>query len=127
MFHLEKEKTNSTPQILVDEEKGYMHFQGESFHENVSEFYSEIAEWLQQYLKSDFESFTFDCELKYFNSSTAKMLLNMFLQMDDASASGKDVTINWITTEENEINKECGEDFQDELDNLKFNIIIHDI
>ena len=32
MYRLELEKTGSTPYILIDEEKGYMHFQGECFH-----------------------------------------------------------------------------------------------
>lgn len=125
MYKLEREKTSSTPFILIEEEKGYMRFQGESFHENVTEFYEEITEWLLPFLKTDFETFTFDCELKYFNSSTAKLLLNILLSMDEASADGKDVTVNWITTEDNEINIECGEDFSEEVENLKFNIVIH--
>lgn len=126
MFKLEKEKTTSTPQISIDEEKGYMRFLGESFHENVLEFYAEIIGWLQKYMKTNFGSFTFDCELRYFNSSTAKMLLNILLLMDEASAAGNDVTINWITTEDNEINRECGEDFSDEVEHLTFNIVIRD-
>lgn len=124
MFKLEKEKTGSAPYIYVDEEKGYMRFFGESFHENVLEVYSDIIKWLQQYTKTEFQSFTFDCELKYFNSSTAKMLLNILLLLDEASKSGRLVTVNWITTADNEINIECGEDFADEVASLDFNIVI---
>ena len=117
-------KTNSTPYILVDEERGYMHFRGESFHENVPEFYRNIMEWLHAFLHGDFECFTFDCELKYFNSSTAKLLLNMLTLMDNAASSAHPVTVNWITTQDNEINIECGEDFAEEVNNLTFNIVI---
>lgn len=123
MFKIEK--TTSTPYILVDEEKGYMYFSGESFHENVLEFYKKVIEWLMDYLKSDFKSLTFDCELKYFNSSTAKMLLNILMLMDKAASENKKVTVNWITTEDNEINIECGEDFSEEVSSLTFNLIIH--
>jgi len=32
--------------------------------------------------------------------------------------------VNWITTEENDIIIECGEDFQEEVSNLEFNLVI---
>ena len=95
MFKMEKEKTGSSPYIYVDEEKGYMRFLGESFHENVLEVYSDIIKWLQKYAATDFASFTFDCELKYFNSSTAKMLLNILLLLDEASKNGRQVTVKF--------------------------------
>lgn len=123
-FLLEKEKTASTPYILVDEEKGYMKFEGESFHENVSAFYKEVGDWLRNYLDSSFTSLTFDCNMKYFNSSTTKLLLNMLLSMDKHAVDGKQITVNWITTEDNDIILECGEDFQEEMENLKFNLVI---
>ncbi len=124
MFKLEKEKTGSTPHIIVDEEKKYMRFLGDSFPRNVSEYYEDITGWLDDYLKSNFGTFTFDCELQYFNSSTAKLLLNMLMDMDEASAGDNKVTVNWITTQENDMIIECGEDFSDEMRNLIFNLII---
>lgn len=48
-YFLEKQKTGSTPYILIDEAKQYMNFEGESFHENVIEFYREVAVWLQAF------------------------------------------------------------------------------
>lgn len=123
-FVLEKEKTASTPYVLVDEEKGYMRFEGESFHENVIAFYEDVAQWLETYLNGDFESLTFDCDMKYFNSSTTKLLLNMLMKMDSCAVNGKKVIVNWITTEDNDIILECGEDFQEEMENLSFNLVI---
>lgn len=127
MFQLEKEKTGSTPYILIQEDQGYMKFQGESFHENVPEFYADVTKWLRSYLKGEFAQFTFDCELKYFNSSTAKLLLNMLLWMDEAAEHGKCVTVNWITTEDNEINIECGEDFAEEVEHLTFQMVVRSV
>lgn len=125
MFHLEKEKTGSTPYIFIDEAQGVMRFVGESFHENVLEFYHDVVEWLQGYLARGFETFTFDCELKYFNSSTAKLLLNLLLLLDEAAEQGRDVTVNWITTSDNEMGIESGEDFSDEVGHLTFNLVVH--
>lgn len=122
-FRLEKEKTGSTPYVLIDEEQHYMYFEGESFSENIIEFFKEISQWLSDYLNSDFKKLTFDCELKYFNSSTAKILLNIILDIDEAT-SDQEVIINWITTADDEINIECGEDFREDIENAKFNIVI---
>jgi len=124
-FKLERTKTDLTPFVLIDEEKGYMNLEGESYHENVIAFFKEIYDWLTSYLKTDFSVFTFDCELKYFSSSTVKVLLNMLLDMDN-SKNAESIIVNWITTKKNEIIIECGEDFKEDLKNIKFNLVIKD-
>jgi len=124
-FRLEREKTDLTPYVLIDEESGYMNLEGESYHENIYEFFSEIREWLDEYLSKDFESFTFDFELKYFNSSTVRILLGILRDMDK-SACVDNITVNWITTKGNKIIIECGEKFQENLKNLKLNFIINE-
>jgi len=121
-FKLEKDKTDMTPYVLIDEERRYMRLEGESYHENVFDFFVDISDWLGRFLKTDFDEFTFDCELKYFNSSTVKLLLNMLLEMDRSEGSDS-ITVNWITSKNNRIILECGEDFQEDLENLNFNII----
>jgi hypothetical protein len=123
-FKLEREKTDLTPYVLIDEEKGYMKLEGESYHENVIAFFSEISEWLSGFLKTEFSAFTFDCELKYFSSSTVKVLLNMLLDMDK-SPNAKKITVNWIASKKNEIIIECGEDFKEDINNITFNLVIN--
>jgi hypothetical protein len=122
-YKLEREKTDTTPYVLIDEGKGYMKFEGESYHENIPEFFREIFDWLNKFLKTDFDSLTFDCELRYFNSATVKLLLNILLNMDNADNS-KNIKVNWITTGNNKIIIECGEDFKEDLENLNFNLVI---
>ena len=124
-YILEREKTDTTPYVLISvvEKKGYMRFEGESYHENLLEFFNEIFDWLNRFLKTDFDSFTFDCELRYFNSATVKLLLNMLLNMDNAN-NCENITVNWITTANNKIITECGEDFKEDLENLTFNLVI---
>ncbi|MCL2662879.1 MAG: DUF1987 domain-containing protein [Oscillospiraceae bacterium] len=124
-FRLKREKTDLTPYVLIDEENGYMNLEGESYHENIYEFFSEIKEWLDGYLNTDFESFTFDFELKYFNSSTVRILLGMLRDMDKSACVGN-ISVNWITAKGNKIIIECGEKFQECLKNLKMNFIINE-
>ena len=124
-FKIERAKTKTTPYILVDEEKGYIRFEGESYLEDIISFFKEINEWLKEYLPSDFKELTFDCEMEYFNSSTTKQIYNMLRNMDKY-ASGKNVIVNWIVNNaKNDMLIECGEDFQEDMETLEFNIVIN--
>ena len=123
-FKLEREKTKTTPYVLIDEEQKYMRMEGESYFEDIVGFFKEINEWLQKYVASDFIEFTFDCALEYFNSSTTKQLYNM-LRLMDANAPGKKVIVNWIVADkDDDMLIECGEDYKDDMENLEFNINI---
>jgi len=123
-FHLETEKTTSTPYVLVDEKNGYMKLEGRCFHENVGVFFKEVNDWLDGYLATDFGTFTLDSAISYFNSSTMKLMLTMLQKMDRYASDENKIIVNWITTEDNVIMIECGEDFQEEIENLTFNIVI---
>jgi predicted ATP-grasp superfamily ATP-dependent carboligase len=123
-FKLERERTKTSPYVLIDEERGYMRFEGESYLEDVINFFREIDEWLDRYLASGFTDLTFDCAMEYFNSSTTKLLYNILRQMDK-HASGKNIVVNWyVVDEDDDMLIECGEDYKDEMENLEFNIII---
>jgi len=123
-FHLEKNKTTSTPYIFADEVKGYMKLEGRCFPESVSLFFRDISVWLESHLASDFKLFTFDCVIEYFNSSTAKWLFNLLTLMDRRASEGKKIVVNWITVEGNGMMIECGEDFQEEMKSLEFNLFV---
>jgi len=119
-FRLEREKTKTSPYILIDEENCYMRFEGECYLEETVGFFKEINEWLEKFFLTDFETFTFDCAMNYFSSSTTKLLYNIFRFMD-TNKGKKNVVINWIVVDENdEMLIECGEDFQKEMENLDF-------
>ena len=123
-FKLEKRKTRTSPYILIDEDKSYMRFEGESYLEEVIAFFTEINQWLEEYFKTDFKAFTFDCAMDYFNSSTTKILYNI-LRFMDTNTNDKKIVVNWIINDEDDdILIECGEDFRDELENLEFNMIV---
>lgn len=123
-FKLEREKTTSTPYVLVSEEDNYIKLEGRSFNEDIIEFFAPIISWLDTYLTTDFGELVFECNMDYFNSSTVKILSTMIKKMDKYSVGGNKVVINWITTEDNDIIIECGEDFEEEIEQLEFNMMI---
>jgi len=126
-FIMERQRTKTTPYVMIDEEQGYIRMEGESYLENIVEFFKEINEWLEKFLESSFKILTFDCAMEYFNSSTTKQIYNMLRLMDKHAGLrlGRKVIVNWIVSDENdEIYIECGEDFKDEMENVEFNIVI---
>lgn len=125
-FYLEKQKTSSTPYVLIDESKGYMKMSDKSFPEKSFDFFGEINAWLDNYLAKDFGAFVFDFAVEYYNSSTLKIIINMLMRMDKCSVGGNKVTVNWIVAEDDEIMIESGEDIQEDIENLEFNVVIID-
>lgn len=124
MQKIEVQKTISTPHMIIDEENNYLMLSGESFPENIVNFYAPLTNWLTEYLLTDFPSFLFDCHLVYFNSSTSKLLMNILGAMNDAALEGKTVIVNWHSSKENDVIIECGEEFGEDFDHLQFHIII---
>ena len=122
-FKIELPLTESTPYVLIDEDKGHMMFKGECYSENTIEFFKNITDWLARFLESNFTELTFDCELEYFNSSSSKLLYNMLIAMDKCAAKGKRIIVNWYADSGNDVIIEYGEDFEEELSNLEFNLI----
>ena len=125
-FKLEREGTKTSPYVLIDEENGYIKFEGKSYLEDIFGFFKEINEWLDKYLSSGSVELTFDCKMLYFNSATTKMIFNMLRSMDKAAENGASITVNWIAAEDDEMIIECGEEFEEDMEHLTFNMVTED-
>ncbi|ACV69642.1 DUF1987 domain-containing protein [Desulfohalobium retbaense] len=118
-----REKTKSTPWIELDPEQGYLRIQGESYPENAAKFYSPMLEWLQSYLDQVGSGpIQADIELIYFNSSSSKVFMNFFDMLEEAAERGAPVTVFWKYHEDNDTALECGEEFQEDLEHVDFQL-----
>ena len=122
MQNLIIEKTTSTPYINFDMEKGILQIKGESYPENVVNFYSNVVDWIKEYLKIANNKIVLEFEIVYFNSSTSKIFLNILELLEKCYESGKDIIVKWICDKENETAIECGEEFMEDLTSLPFTI-----
>jgi hypothetical protein len=121
MHPLIVEATSYTPEIRFDAQTRTLSLKGESYPENAAVFFSPVFEWVKKFLAepSD-EKTTVDVELYYFNSSSSKMLLNFFEMFDKAAADGMTLTVNWIYHTSDSDSVDFCEEFEDDLDVLKF-------
>jgi len=123
MENLNIEQTKFTPSIVFDIQKCLLEIKGDSLPENTTEFYKPLMESLLQFLQTPQNNITVNLELTYFNSSSSKFLYDFFDLFVEKN-NGTDVVINWFYDEEDENMEEAGEDFQEDFEDLKFNVLV---
>src|SRR5260370_2194341 len=114
-------KTARTPRIDFDFASNQFVIAGESYPEDVSTFYGPLLQQLTSFfneLSNAEVSFRF--ELIYFNSSTAKIVMELFEALEEAAVSGNQVVITWVHEAADDNIKEFGEEFSEELAEAKF-------
>ncbi|WP_243546232.1 DUF1987 domain-containing protein [Pseudodesulfovibrio tunisiensis] len=116
--------TKSSPFIDFDPTSGVFEIRGESYPENCSRFYTPMFDWLASYMDSAPRTRTeLNMEVIYFNSSTSKVFMDLFDMLDNEAAKGRNIVVNWRYHEENEIAQECGEEFMEDVSNVRFNLV----
>ncbi|MCB9170820.1 MAG: DUF1987 domain-containing protein [Flavobacteriales bacterium] len=114
---LEIPATAKTPEVRFDPDKGALVIRGISIHENADGFYAPIHQHLSSYLAGPAERTSIEVRLDYFNSSSAKYLLDLFKLLDDLHASGASrVELTWTYREDDMDMEEAGRDYQGLLD-----------
>lgn len=121
MDNIELKATDRSPEISFDFSANKFLIKGESYPEDVNEFFGPLMEKLEAHFEDqDGASILFQFELIYFNSSTAKILMGIFDLLDETADSGNDVTVEWIYEEEDENMEELGEEYGEDLEHAKF-------
>ena len=95
------EKTSNSPKVILDPDNNTFLIEGESRPPDVREFYSQVISWLQdfsQYLAGQDpvdEKLVFNFNLEYFNSSSAKMILDICKILSALNAKGINISVRW--------------------------------
>ena len=118
------EPTERSPKIDFDFGANKFKVSGESYPEDVNEFYGPIVEKMEDHLNSLSDAkILFEFELIYFNSSTAKILMGLFDMMDEAAEAGNEVLVNWRYEEDDDNMEELGEEYGEDLEHATFQLV----
>jgi len=125
------EPTANSPRIVLDPDKRTFEFSGESRPENVRKFYLPVLEWLEAYtgaleaLQDDQRKFDLQCQFnfEYFNSTSAKYILDIFKSLNTINALGVGLDIKWLYEEDDEDMLEVGQEMS-RMSKLSFEYII---
>lgn len=123
MENLNIEASEYTPKIILDVEKGLIDIRGDSFPENTFDFYKPIIKWMESYFSNGDQTVTINIEINYFNSSSSQQFFDMFDIFEEAVQGGNTLEINWLYNLKNESAQEAGEDFVEEFESLKINLL----
>ena len=94
-------RTSNSPEVYFDPDNNRFEISGESRPPNVPAFYDEIIGWLNDfsfYLSGSPERkdpIEFNLDFDYFNSSSAKYLLDFCKQIATLNAKGENVSVRW--------------------------------
>lgn len=124
MTRFSVQATKSSPHIDFDPETRILEIKGESYPENCSGFYGPVFDWLEMFLdRVRDDRVELNMEILYFNSSSSKTFMDLFDMLDCEAGKGRNIVVNWRYHEENETAMECGEEFMEDVRNLRFNLV----
>jgi len=104
------ENTINSPRVILDPEKGQFEFSGESRPENVRSFYIPVIDWLEAFARQCKTPVEFLFAFEYFNSTSAKYILDIFKILKGIHTKGVKVSVKWQYEEDDEDMYEVGEE-----------------
>ncbi len=110
-------RTKSTPEILFDPASNKLRIEGQSYPENAFKFYEPVLQWLDQFLQQTKEPIFLEIyfNMPYINTSSAKCIMMFLGKLETAYQAGSRVLIRWYYERENEMARECAEEFKEDL------------
>lgn len=119
MKELKIPATKNSPEISMSPD-GVIRIKGRSIHENSIEFFKPADEWITEYVMNPADVTCIEVNLEYFNSASAKILINLLQKISYVRLKNKKFVINWYYEEGDQDILEGGEYFSSVL-NLPFN------
>jgi len=118
------EATARTPKFDFDPEKRTLILSGESYPEDPQKFFAAPLVTIREFLKQKHDGLVqFNFQMTYFNSSSAKVMMDLFSALEDCATEGNDVMIEWHHADDDDNMRELGEEFSEELVNAKFKLV----
>ena len=121
MEELRISPTKNTPEIILNPE-GVIKIKGRSIHENVTDYFAPVEDWISGYIIAPAEVTYVDMNLEYFNSASAKVFIHLLQKITYVTLKHKKFVFNWYYEDGDEDILERGEYFSSVLD-IPFNFI----
>jgi len=121
MEELRISPTKNTPEVILNPQ-GIIRIKGRSIHENVTDFFEPIEDWISEYITVPADITSVDMNLEYFNSASAKVFIHILQKVTYVTLKHKKFVFNWYYEDGDDDILERGEYFASVLD-VTFNFI----
>ena len=112
MEKLSIEGTSKTPTVIADADQGLVEISGRSNPENSVEFYRPVMNWVDAYVQAPGPKTSVNIKLEHFNTSSSKMILDMFKRLEPVLEAKKEIVVNWYYEDDDEELMEAGETYE---------------
>jgi len=120
MQNLHIDATSTSPEVAFNFSENLLLLRGESYPENASAFFCPIIEALRGYLEQTTDQvIEVIIELTYFNSSSTKVLFNIFDLLNTA-AENNTVNLHWRYDEDDDTILEFGDDLHEDFSAMNY-------
>jgi hypothetical protein len=109
------EATQDTPKVMLNHRDGIFEISGRSIFDDAEAFYNPVIDWLTKYAQSPNPSTVFSFQLKYFNSSSSKLIYNILYVLKEI----KGAQIEWCYHKDDDDILEAGQELEEEME-VKF-------
>jgi hypothetical protein len=114
MSELNLAATSSTPSVLADSESGLLEMRGDSYPENSFEFFTPVLDWLRGHLDGSASPVRLELHLLYLNTSSVKVMMDIFDLLEDAHGQGREVAVRWYYDHDNARIAELAAEFKED-------------
>jgi hypothetical protein len=106
--------TTTTPKIECDPDQGVIFMQGDSYPENSFEFFNALLSWVEEYLHLKTAPLTLELRLVYLNTSSVKVMMDIFDMLEEAYLKGRKINVNWFYDKRNERVMDLAQEFKED-------------
>ncbi len=109
-FFLQQEE--DLPGIVLDAANNEFVIYGRVLPEDGHKFFTPVLKWVKQYIREANPYTEFHFRLDYYNSSTARMITKIIVELEKVQEFGKEVKVVWEYYKKDEIMQERGEELK---------------
>lgn len=123
--------TKNTPEIILSPEENIFLLSGHSAPEDVRALYYPVIEWFENYAAETRDNpaahtlekpFVMKVDLRYFNSSSAKFIYDIIIELKNMHKNGIPLTVEWYYDHDDNDMLDAGMDISD-ITELRFDFI----
>ncbi|MDV6236791.1 DUF1987 domain-containing protein [Leptospira ellisii] len=114
MESLHIQQTKTSPEVILDTEKGVVEIIGESYPENAIAFYKPVFDWLNASMGAK-GPIQVKFQLDYFNTSSSKVIMDILDSLQKYHDQSGKVKVLWLYKEDDDDMQETGEEFSSDL------------
>ena len=117
--------TNTSPQVKCDAKEGILELSGRSYPDDAVTFYEPVYKWIEEYSKNPLENTVFNVKLSYFNTASAKIILDILTEFEEMMSGDHKVLVRWHYTDDDEDMLEAGKEYSVIVD-IPFEMVVYD-